>query len=80
MRRVVMRSTVSADGILHLTVPVGPEEAHKEVQVTVEPVNRQQPMTQEEWHAFVLATAGSISDPTFERPPQGDYEERESLP
>ena len=43
MRRVVMRSTVSADGILHLTVPVGPEEAHKEVQVTVEPVNRQQP-------------------------------------
>jgi hypothetical protein len=80
MRRMVIRSTVSADGILHLTVPLGREEAHNEVQVTVESIVPKQPMTQEEWRAFVLATAGSVNDPTFERPPQGDYEERESLP
>ena len=38
------------------------------------------PITQEQWRAFVLATADSITDPTFERPPQGDVQGREPLP
>lgn len=38
------------------------------------------PMSQEEWRAFVLATAGSIDDPTFVRPPQGEVEVRDPLP
>jgi hypothetical protein len=37
-------------------------------------------MTQAEWSAFIIATAGSITDPTFVRPEQGQIEERESLP
>jgi hypothetical protein len=37
-------------------------------------------MTQEEWRLFVLSTAGSISDPSFVRHDQGEYERREELP
>jgi len=37
------------------------------------------PKTQEEWRQFILATAGSIADPTFVRHPEGGYEKRESL-
>lgn len=34
----------------------------------------------ESWLGFLEKTGGSIADPTFERPPQGEVEERESLP
>ena len=37
-------------------------------------------MTQEEWAAWVESLAGSITDPTFERPPQGEFEVREEMP
>ncbi len=80
MNRMVVKSRVGSDGVLHLALPVGVEEADKEVQVTVEPITPKKEMTQEEWRAFILSTAGSVTDPTFERPPQGEYEEREPLP
>jgi hypothetical protein len=38
MNRIVMKSRVSRDGVLHLFVPVGLDEADCEVQVTVESV------------------------------------------
>jgi hypothetical protein len=38
------------------------------------------PMDREFWLRFIERTAGSITDPTFERQPQGELEERESLP
>ncbi|MEI7685828.1 MAG: hypothetical protein WCL32_12440 [Planctomycetota bacterium] len=79
MQRMMMKSTVSDDGMLHLTVPVGMEQAHKEVLVTVESCESKK-MTQDEWRAAVLATAGSIQDSTFERPPQGEFEVRDELP
>jgi hypothetical protein len=78
MNRIVVKSKVSNDGILHLSVPVGLEEADKEVQVTVEPVAAKKPMTQEEWQAWVDSMAGTWQG-DFERPPQGEYEEREPL-
>jgi hypothetical protein len=37
-------------------------------------------MTQEEWRDFVLTTAGSITDPSFARHEQGEYERREEMP
>lgn len=82
MTRVVIRSKVGADGVLHLDVPVGPTDANQEVQVTIEAVRTgvPRPMTQEEWKAFILSTAGSITDPTFRRHEQGEYEPREELP
>ena len=77
MDRMVVKSRVGGDGVLHLTLPVGVEEANKEVQITVEPLTPQKAMTQEEWEAWVDATAGSIPDPTFMRHPQGELEERD---
>jgi hypothetical protein len=38
MNRIVVQSRVGSDGILHLSVPIGDESAHKDVRVTVEPV------------------------------------------
>jgi hypothetical protein len=79
MNRMVVHSRVGADGILHITVPIGKADADREVQVTIDPV-RPSPMTQEEWRNFVLTTAGSITDPSFVRHEQGQYERREELP
>jgi hypothetical protein len=76
MNRIVVKSRVGADGVLHVTVPVGPAEANREVQVTVEPAP--QPMTQEEWRAWVQSMAGSWQG-EFERPEQGEYERRDEL-
>ena len=66
---------VGNDG--NIVIPVGPEEAGVEVEVTI---TRARPkMTQAEWEALIDRTAGSITDPTFVRPPQGEFEEREPL-
>ena len=51
--------------------------ANQPVRVVIEAVRK--PMTRAEWGAFVRSMAGSISDPTFERPPQLPLEARESL-
>lgn len=52
---------------------------HQLVTVTIEQATSP-PMTQDEWGHFILSTAGSISDPTFLRHEQGEYEQREQLP
>jgi hypothetical protein len=46
--------------------------------VTVEPLAAKKPMTQEEWRVWVDSMAGAWQG-EFERPPQGEYEEREPL-
>ena len=76
MAPIHLKAKVGPDGVLHLDVPIGAEEANHEVDVTVEPAKPA--MTQEEWHKFIAETAGSwLGD--FERPEQGEFEERESL-
>ncbi|MEO2088388.1 MAG: hypothetical protein ABGY75_02690 [Gemmataceae bacterium] len=77
MTRVVTKSRVGADGVLHLELPLGTPEAGREVQVTVESV-MSPTMTQAEWVAFLDRTAGAWQG-EFERPPQGEYETREAL-
>ena len=78
MTPIVMRSKVSSDGLLRVTLPVGIAEANQEVQVTVESIAAKKPMTQGDWHAWVDSMAGSWQG-DFERPPQGEYEQREPL-
>lgn len=78
MTRIVLKSKVGSDGVLHLNLPVGMTAADQEVQVTVEPAPPSS-MTPEEWRQFVLSTAGKWQG-DFERPPQGEYETREPLP
>jgi hypothetical protein len=77
-----MTAQVGADGVLTLAVPLGPEEANKTVHVSVKivPAAANYPaVTKEEWSRFVRSIAGRINDPTFERQPQGEYEQREEL-
>jgi len=77
MNRMVVKSTVSSDGVLHLALPLGIEEANREVQVTVESA-LPSPVSQEDWRRRILATAGKWQG-EFERPEQGEYEQREPL-
>jgi len=77
MNRMVVKSTVSSDGVLHLALPLGIEEANREVQVTVESA-LPSPVSQEDWRRLILATAGKWQG-EFERPEQGEYEQREPL-
>lgn len=75
-----LESRVGPDGVLVLTVPVGQENANREVKVIVDSIDRKNPgapITQQEWEQMIRETAGSIDDPTFVRPEQGRFEERE---
>jgi len=47
MNRMVVKSTVGADGMLHLDLAVGPESANQEVQVIIESIG-QRTMTAED--------------------------------
>ncbi len=76
MNRMVVKATVGSDGNLRLDLAVGPNEAGKEVQITVEPVPPA--MSPDEWQAWVESMAGSWQG-DLERPPQGEYEQREPL-
>ena len=51
MKRMVFRSQVGPDGVLHINVPIRQQDADREVQVTIDPLPPK--MTQEEWRAFV---------------------------
>ena len=74
MNPMVLKSTVSSDGVLHLALPLGIDEANREVQVTVEPMPPA-PLSQEEWRELVLSTAGKWQG-EFDPPDQGEYEVR----
>jgi hypothetical protein len=77
MHRIVIKSRVGANGVLHLTLPVGPADADREVQITVEPVGPPA-LSPDEWRRRILETAGKWQG-EIERPAQGEYEQREPL-
>ena len=77
MNRIVVKSRVGSNGILQLTVPVGPADANREVQITVEPISPAA-LSAEEWRRRIQETAGKWQG-DFERPAQGEYEQRERL-
>lgn len=79
--KTVITTQVGADATLTLRVPLSPDETNKTVRVTVETVEAPaKQMTQEEWSRFIWSMAGQISDPTFQRHEQGEYEHRDTLP
>ncbi len=70
MQPVHLRAITRADGTVHLVVPTGVEAGRPvDLEVRVEAA-RTRTQTKEEWHAWVQRMAGSIDDPTFERPSQ----------
>ena len=77
MNRIVLKSRVGSNGILELAVPVGAAEADREVQITVEAIGVDK-LTQEEWSRRVLENAGTWQG-DFERPEQGELQERDPM-
>jgi hypothetical protein len=69
---MVLNTRSNADGVLHLAIPVNGAEQDYEVSVNVRPKPEFDP---EEWREWVLSMSGSWEG-EFERPPQGEYEER----
>ena len=71
---------VGPDGILDVHFELGPDQANREVTVVIRSKieHPAAQMSQEEWERFIRRTAGSIDDPTFVRPPQGEFERREN--
>ena len=59
MNRIFVKSKVGNDGILQLSLPMGLEEANREVHVTVDPITPSASMTQEVWQCWVDSMAGS---------------------
>lgn len=79
MTHIEITSKVGPDGVLKVAVPLGMGEANREVKITVESVESgadKPPMGVDEWKQFVEEMAGSISDPTFRRHQQGEFEQR----
>jgi predicted DNA-binding antitoxin AbrB/MazE fold protein len=66
---------VYENGVLKLDKPL-PLDEHEHVTVRIQP--RVSRMSREEWQEIVLSTAGKWEG-EFERPEQGDYEQREPL-
>jgi hypothetical protein len=71
------------DGILHLRIPVGQPEADYEAVVVLQPQRaapEAEPVKQGWPAGYFEQVPGSITDETFVRPPQGEYEKRLELP
>lgn len=82
MNRLILTSKVDADGILRMAVPVGPAEADREVQVTIESPPASSPWTSEDQRKYAEWLKQNIFgkwEGEFERMPQGEYEERDPL-
>lgn len=73
---IVLTSKSDPDGKLRLEIPVDRPGAEFEVEITLRPKS---PIAPEDWQAWVQEMAGSITDPTFERPPQLPLEARNPL-
>ncbi len=74
MQTIKLDTRVGHDGILKLELPLNVVDADIEVLVVV------QPKTKQGWPPGCFErTADSLVDTPLERPPQGDYEERDTL-
>ena len=69
MNRIVFKSRVGSNGILQLELPVGPADADREVQITVESVGPPA-LSPDEWRRRIVETAGKWQG-EFERPGPG---------
>lgn len=72
MTRTVITSRVGQDGTLNVSVPLGSQEANREVTVTIEPV-QSTPNEQADYRHWLDSIAGRWQG-GFERLPQGTFE------
>jgi len=78
MKQIIVKKRLDRGGVLELRLPLGEEEAGREVRVTVEPLDTRRAISLEEWRAGILATAGTWQG-DFDSSPLGTLEEREPL-
>ena len=77
MRTVLAHGKTGADGVLHLSIPLGAAEAEFEAVVIVQP--QAPPFIHPDWPpGFFEQTAGAWQG-ELERAPQGEYEKREEF-
>ncbi len=74
MQTIRVLEKTGKDGTLLLRIPLGKPEAEFEVVVVVQPTESEKTWTAEErgWPAGYFDLAGSITDETFVRHPQGE--------
>lgn len=83
MQTIRVEERTGKDGILHLRILVGQPEADYEAVVVLQPQGTAPgaESVEEGWPAgYFEQVPGSITDETFVRPPQGEYEKRLELP
>lgn len=83
MQTIRVAERTGKDGVLHLRIPVGQPEADYEAVVVLQPQETAPGAAPIEhgWPAgYFEQVPGSITDETFVRPPQGEYEKRLELP
>jgi hypothetical protein len=74
MQTIKLDTRVGHDGLLKLELPLAVADTELEVLVVV------QPKTKRGWpRDYFERTAGSLADSPIERPPQGEYEERDDI-
>ena len=76
MANIVMQSRSGPDSILHLEVPVGQPDTEFEVEVVVR--SKKPSVSQQDYLEFLQKTAGAWQG-DFERPEQGEPQERDSF-
>lgn len=74
-----LRETTDAEGVLNLRVPVGAATTEYEVVVVFRPLGPIPPDKRVWPPGFIEQMAGSITDETFRRYPQDEYEQRQEL-
>lgn len=77
MNRIVVNTKLDSEGVLHLALPIGAADADRAVRIIVEPTSSVS-LSQEEWRQRILQTAGKWQG-EWQRPEQGNYEQREPL-
>jgi hypothetical protein len=74
MQTIKLDARVGGDGVLKLELPLEMSDTDLEVLVVVQPKEKRG------WSpGYFERTAGSLADDPIERPPQGDYEQRDAL-
>jgi hypothetical protein len=78
MTRKVLKSRVGPDGVLQVSVPLGSQEANREVSVVIESIP-EQPRSQAEYSAWLDRIYGSWQG-EFVEDDEGPFETREPFP
>jgi hypothetical protein len=78
MKTIKLHGQTGSDGVLRLEVPTGLADEVVEILVVISPIGNVGE-DRIEWLKFIEDTAGSLSHDPIERPPQGEYEVRDSI-